>query len=121
MRIGLPIGDTRSFFQGQSVIAVIPAEAVRLEVGFFRQSRQRLNRWYGRIVLLKPMDEGQLITAKLHGEGLTLTGTMPVMGRSIPLEHGIRSTIVIDPQRIELFARQRSALREPTVLENYRY
>src|SRR5512139_3102812 len=73
VRIGLPIDDARCLFPGQPVMAVIPAEAVRLEAGLFRRSRQRLNRWYGRIVLIKQVDEGHLITAKLYGEGWTLT------------------------------------------------
>lgn len=71
LRIRLPLADERCFFPGQPVIAMIPAEAVRLEAGFFRRSRQRLNRWYGRIVLIKRVDEGQLLTAKLHREGWT--------------------------------------------------
>ena len=45
LRIRLPIGDERCFFPGQQVIVTIPAEAVRLEAGLFRRSRQRLNRW----------------------------------------------------------------------------
>ncbi|HEX5545697.1 MAG TPA: hypothetical protein VFX10_09395, partial [Nitrospira sp.] len=114
VRIRLPIEDDRCFFQGQPVVAAIPAEAVRLEAGFFRQSRQRLNRWYGRIVLVKPQDDGHLITAKLHGEGVTLTSRRPVLGTTHAPRTWDPVTIVIDPHRITLFPRQRPALREST-------
>jgi hypothetical protein len=120
VRIRLPIDDDRGFFQGQPVRATIPAEAVRLEAGFFRQSRQRLNRWYGRIVLITPLDDGYLITAKLHGEGVTLTSTLPVMGSIHSARTWDPVTIVIDPHRIELVPRQRSALQAPTVWATYR-
>lgn len=121
LRVKLPIDDDRCFFPGQAVIAVIPVEAVLLEAELFRRSRQRLNRWYGRIVLIKPLDEGPLITAKLHGEGWTLTSTMPVLGSTHSPRTWDPITIVVDPQRIALFPSQRQAPREPNVLESYHY
>jgi hypothetical protein len=116
LRIRLPLADERCFFPGQPVIAMIPAEAVRLEAGFFRRSRQRLNRWYGRIVLIKRVDEGQLLTAKLHREGWTLTSTRPVLGSVHSPRTWDPVTIVIDPERIDLVPRQREARIEPKVL-----
>ncbi|MGQ0557545.1 MAG: hypothetical protein ACT4PN_16555 [Nitrospiraceae bacterium] len=117
MRISLPTDDDRCFFPGQPVIAKIPAEAVRLEAGLFRRSRQRLNRWYGRIVLIKPLDEVQLITAKLHGESWALAGACPVLGSLHSPRTWDQVNIVVDPQRIELFSSQREASRNPEVLE----
>ncbi len=70
LRISLPMGNERCFFPGQPVIAKIPAEAVRLEAGLFRRSNQRPNCWYGRIVLIKSLEEGQIITAKVHDAGV---------------------------------------------------
>lgn len=64
LSVKLPIDDERCFFAGQEVIAMIPAEAVRLEAGLFRRSRQHLNRWYGRIVLIEPPSPRPVITAK---------------------------------------------------------
>ena len=121
LRAKLPFDEERCFFLGQAVIAVIPAEAVRLEAGLFRRSRQRLNRWYGRIVLIKPLDEGPLITAKLHGEGWTLTSTRPVLGSTHSPRIWDPVNIVVDPHRVELFPRQKQAPRKPTVLESYQY
>lgn len=103
LRVKLPIGDARGFFPGQPVIAGIPAEAVRFEAGLFRRSRQRLNRWYGRIVLIKQLDEGQLITAKLHGEAWVLASTMPVLGSTHSPRAWDPVNIIVDPHRIELF------------------
>jgi hypothetical protein len=119
LRAKLPLDEERCFFPGQAVIAVIPAEAVRLEAGLFRRSRQRLNRWHGRIVLIKSLDEGPLITAKFHGEGWTLTSTMPILGSTHSPRIWDPVTIVVDPHRIELFPSQRQAPREPKVLESY--
>ena len=112
LRVKLALDEDRCFFPGQAVIAVIPAEAVRLEAGLFRRSRQQLNRWYGRIVLIKPLDEGPLITAKLHGEGLVLTSTLPVMGSMHSAQTWDPVNIVVDPHRIELFLSFRDRLHE---------
>ena len=50
VRVKRPADEPRSFIAGQRAIAIIPADAVRLEAGIFRRSRQRSNRWVGRIV-----------------------------------------------------------------------
>ncbi|UVT17097.1 MAG: hypothetical protein H8K04_05970 [Nitrospira sp.] len=109
MRITLALDDDRCFFPGQPVIAKIPAEAVRLEAGLFRRSRQRLNRWYGRIVLIKPLVEGQTVTAKVHGESWALASSVPVLGSTTSARTWDSVNIVVDPQRIELFPGQRAA------------
>src|SRR5262245_20835727 len=75
-----PIGEERFFVDGQQVLAIIPAEAVRLEAGMFRRSKQRWNRWIGRIVLVEAREAGMVYTVKIHGEDWTLKGFDPVMG-----------------------------------------
>ncbi len=115
LRVKLAIDDERRFVIGQSVIAKIPSDAIRFEAGLFRRSRQRLNRWYGRIVLLKPLSEGHLITIKLHGEGWTLTSTMPVVRSAHRPQTWDSVNIVVDPQAIELVTDPEAALLKPTV------
>ena len=102
MCVRLPIDDARCFFPGQPVIATIPAEAVRLEAGLFRRSRQRLNRWHGRIVLVRSHREGHMITAKMHGERLSLTSASPVVGSGQRVQTWDSVNIVVDPHAIEL-------------------
>jgi hypothetical protein len=116
MRIRLALGDDHCFFPGQPVIAKIPAEAVRLEAGLFRRSRQRLNRWYGRIVLIKPLKEGQTVTAKIHGESWALASTIPVLGSTSSARTWDPVSIIVDPRRIQLFPSQRVAALEPEAL-----
>ena len=117
MRIILPIGDERCFFPGQPVIARIPAEAVRLEAGLFRRSRQRLNRWYGRIVLVTPHREGYAISAKVHGERWSLTSTIRALGATDSARTWDSVNIVVDPQRVEVFPRHQEAPQESEALE----
>lgn len=69
LRVRWAIRDERLFVVGQRVVATIPAEAVRLEAGIFRRSKQQWNRWIGRIVLLESGDMGAVFTVKIHGEG----------------------------------------------------
>src|SRR5262245_31577557 len=64
--------EQRSVVVGQPVVAMIPADAVRVESGMFRRSTQRWNRWIGRIVLVEPLEAGVLYTVKVHGEEWTL-------------------------------------------------
>lgn len=116
MRISLATDDDRDFSPGQQVVAVIPAEAVRVEAGLFRRGRQRLNRWYGRLVLIKPLDEGQLNTAKLHGESWSLVSTWPVLGSIYSPRTWDPVNIVVDPRRIELFTARTEAPPEPKML-----
>ena len=67
IRVRWPIGEERYFAKGQHVLAMIPAEAVRLEAGMFRRSKQRWNRWIGRIVLVESAETGTVYTVKIHG------------------------------------------------------
>lgn len=102
LRVRWPIGEERFFVVGQQVIATIPAEAVRLEAGMFRRSKQRWNRWIGRIVLGESVETEALYTVKIHGEELTIKGYGPVVGarqRSKPWDV---VNVVVDPQRVDL-------------------
>jgi len=94
--------DERLFVVGQRVVATIPAEAVRLESGIFRRSRQRWNRWIGRIVLAEAVEAGTLYTVKVHGEELTIKGYGPVEGARQPSKPWDVVNVVVDPQRIDL-------------------
>src|SRR5262245_25743539 len=94
--------EERSFVVGQPVVAMIPAEAVRVESGMFRRSRQRWNRWIGRIVLIERLEAGSIYTVKVHGEEWTLKSLGPILGA----QHAPRPwdvvNIVVDPQSVEL-------------------
>lgn len=104
LRVKWPIGAARCFVfvMGQQVVATIPAEAVRLEAGMFRQSKQRWNRWIGRIVLVEVTETGILYTVKIHGENWTLKGYGPVVGARQPSKTWDDVNVVVDPQRIDL-------------------
>src|SRR5215831_9737740 len=102
LRVRWPIGEPRYFANGQYVIATIPAEAVRLEAGLFRRSRQRWNRWTGRIVLVESAETGPVYTVKIHGEDWTLKSYGPVVGEREPSKAWDIVTIVVDPQRVDL-------------------
>src|SRR5690242_3911902 len=52
LHVKWPILDERKIVAGQRVVATIPAEAVHFEAGMFRRSKQRWNRWIGRVVLV---------------------------------------------------------------------
>ena len=112
LRVKLVIDDERCFFAGQQVIALIPAEAVRLESGLYRRSKQHLNRWCGRIVLIEPSLLGHVITAKVHGESWALKCTGPIVGASRPPPTWDPVNIVVDPQAIELVPGQEKSLLE---------
>ena len=64
--------EEAGFVVGQPVVAMIPAAAVRLESGMFRRSRQRWNRWVGRIVLIEHLEAQVVYTVKVHGEEWTV-------------------------------------------------
>ena len=121
LRVKLPIDDERCFFAEQQVIAMIPAEAVRLEAGLFRRSRQHLNRWYGRIVLVEPSSLGHVITAKVHGESWSLKCTSPIVGSSQPPRTWDPVNIVVDPHAIELVSSHGEALFELEAWECMRH
>jgi hypothetical protein len=94
--------DPQRFVVGQSVVATIPAEAVRLEHGMFRRSKQRWNRWFGRIVLIQQVEAVTVYTVKVHGEEWTLKSFGPVMGAQRPSKPWDDVNIVVDPQAVEL-------------------
>ena len=50
LRVKWSIDDERCVLLEQRVVATIAAEAVCLEAGIFRRSKQRWNRWIDRIV-----------------------------------------------------------------------
>ena len=102
LRVKWPIEDERCFVVGQRVLATIPVEAVRLEAGIFRRSKQRWNRWIGRIVLVEPGDAGTVFTVKIHGEGWTLKAYGPVVGAREPSKPWDAVNVVVDPQSVDL-------------------
>jgi hypothetical protein len=94
--------EARRFVVGQPVVAMIPAGAVRLESGLFRRSRQRWNRWIGRIVLIEHLEAGLLYTVKVHGEEWTLKSLGPVLGAQDISKPWDVVNVVVDPQVVEL-------------------
>jgi hypothetical protein len=102
LRVRWPIENERILLVGQRVVVAIPAEAVRLEAGIFRRSKQRWNRWIGRIVLVESGDTGTVYTVKIHGEGWTLKAYGPVMGARQPSKAWDAVNVVVDPQRVDL-------------------
>jgi hypothetical protein len=102
LRVRWPIEEPQHFAAGQNVIATIPAEAVRLEAGMFRRSKQRWNRWIGRIVLIEHLESGLAYTVKVHREEWTLKSLGPVLGAQQPSKPWDVVNVVVDPQAVEL-------------------
>ena len=102
LRVRWPIGEPQHFAEGQQVIATIPAEAVKLEAGIFRRSKQRWNRWIGRIVLIEHLEAGAVYTVKVHREEWTLKGLGAVLGAQQPSKPWDVVNVVVDPQAVEL-------------------
>jgi hypothetical protein len=94
--------ETRGFVVGQPAVATMPAEAVRLESGMFRRSKQRWNRWVGRIVLIEHLEATTVYTVKVHGEEWTLKSLGPILGAQGPSRPWDVVNIVVDPQVVEL-------------------
>ena len=84
------------------VTAVIPAEAVRLETGWFRRDTRRVNRWIGRIVLVQADKPDPLITVKVFGETWTLRSRGYVVGADRLSRAWETVNIVIDPEQVRL-------------------
>lgn len=116
-----PNGRAASFITGQQAAALIPGEAVRLESGLFRRSRQHLNRWYGRIVLIEPSSFGHVVTAKVHGESWSLKCTAPIVGASRPPRIWDSVNIVVDPHVVELIPSQGETLLDLDAWECMRH
>ena len=102
LRIRWARREERSFVVGQPVVATMPAEAVRLESGMFRRSKQRWNRWVGRIVLIEQLEAGIVYTVKVHREEWTLKSVRPVLGAHQPVKPWDVVNVVVDPQVVEL-------------------
>jgi hypothetical protein len=102
LRVKWSIDDERCVVVGQDVVATIPAEAVQLEAGIFRRSKQRLNRWIGRIVLVHADKPDLLITVKVCGETLTLQSRGCVVGADRLSRTWDTVNIVIDPEQVRL-------------------
>lgn len=102
LRVKWPIDERRCCVVGQRVVAAIPAEAVRLEAGIFRRSKQRRNRWIGRIVLVESGDAEPAYTVKLLGEDWTLKAYGPVDGARQPSKVWDVVNVVVDPQSVNL-------------------
>lgn len=109
LHVRWPIGQERFFVVGERVIATIPGEAVRLEAGMFRRSKQRWNRWIGRIVLMESGDTGTVVTVKIHGEAWTLKAYGPVVGARQPSKAWDDVNVVVDPQKVELLSPRRDS------------
>jgi hypothetical protein len=102
LRVRWPIGAPQYFADRQHVIATIPAEAVRLEAGMFRRSKQRWNRWIGRIVLIEHLESGLVYTVKVHREEWTIKSLGPVLGAQQPSQPWDVVNVVVDPEAVEL-------------------
>jgi hypothetical protein len=101
LRVRWPIGAPQNFANGQHVIATIPAQAVKLEAGMFRRSKQRWNRWIGRIVLIEHLEPGIVYTVKVHREEWTLKSLGPVIGAQASKPWDVVN-VVVDPEAVEL-------------------
>ena len=102
LRVRWALANQRLFVLGQRVVATIPAGAVRLECGIFRRSKQRWNRWIGRIVLVEQAEAGMVYTIKIHGEEWTIKSYGPVVGERKESKPWDVVNVVVDPQSIDL-------------------
>lgn len=102
LRVRWTLETDRRFVVGQQVVATIPAEAVRLDFGLFRRSKQRWNRWVGRIVLVEHVEGGRVYTVKIHGEEWTIKSSGHVIGARQPMRSWDVVNVVVDPQAIDL-------------------
>ena len=102
LRVRWGLANQRLFVIGQRVVATIPAWAVRVECGIFRRSKQRWNRWIGRIVLVEHAEAGTIYTVKIHGEEWTIKSYGPVVGARQPSKPWDVVNVVVDPQNVDL-------------------
>lgn len=87
---------------GQWVRALIPAEAVQLEAGYFRQGKRRWNRWIGRIVLVESVQEERVVTVTFHNDQITLKSCGSTTGSNWSPQAWDTVNIVVDPTNITL-------------------
>lgn len=106
VRVRWPEEDGRalSFRVGQKVLVRVPADAVCLEAGLFRQGRRRWNRWIGRVVLVQQERDLAVVTVKLHGDDVIVTSTQSIGSRAPSLQTWDTVNVVIDPSRVTLHA-----------------
>ena len=102
LRVRWSLEHDHRFTIGQRVIAAIPAQAVSLESGLFRRSKQRWNRWVGRIVLVEQREGSRLYTVKIHGEEWTIKSCGLVLGTEQPMRPWDVVNVVVDPQQVDL-------------------
>lgn len=104
LRVRWAIENERVLTIGQQVVAAIPAEAVRLESGLFRRSKQRWNRWIGRLVLVEQREGARLYTVKIHGEEWTIKSSGLVLGDEQTMRPWKLVNVVVDPQQVDLIS-----------------
>ena len=102
LRVRWTLEHDRRFVVGQRVVATIPAKAVRVECGIFRRSKQRWNRWVGRIVFVENDGRGMVYTVKVHGEEWIIKSYGPVEGARQPSKPWNIVNVVVDPQAVDL-------------------
>lgn len=102
LRVRWRIGAPQDYGVGQRVVATIPAQAVTLEAGMFRRSKQRWNRWIGRIVLVDQSEGKRLYVVKIHGEEWTVKSSGLVLGTEQQMRPWDVVNVVVDPQEIDL-------------------
>jgi len=96
---------------GQMVRLTIPEEAVQLEAGGFRRSKQRWNRWIGRVLLVDRNNYYSVTSIDVYRDIMTLKSRGPVIGAHRPLAAWDTVNIVVDPQRVSLTPINRSSPR----------
>jgi len=104
LAVRLPLSHylTNDLSAGQWVRALIPAEAVQLEAGYFRQGRRRWNRWIGRIVLVDSVQAERVATVTLHNDQITLKSCGSMIGSNWVPQAWDTVNIVVDPASITL-------------------
>lgn len=106
LAVRLPLSHylTDDLSAGQWVRALIPAEAVHLEAGYFRQGKRRWNRWIGQIALVDSVQGERVITVKLHNDQLTLKSCGSTIASNWRPQVWDTVNIVVDPAKITLDA-----------------
>jgi hypothetical protein len=104
LAVRLPLSHclTNDLSAGQWVRALIPAEAVQLEAGYFRQGKRRWNRWIGRIVLVDSVQGERVATVTLHNDQITLKSCGLMIGSNWVPQAWDTVNIVVDPTNITL-------------------
>jgi hypothetical protein len=102
--VRLPLSHylTNGLSAGQWVKALIPAEAVHLEAGYFRRGKRRWNRWIGQIALVDSVQGECVIMVKLHNDQPTLRSCGSMTGSNWCPQAWDTVNIVVDPTNITL-------------------